>query len=45
VVLAKYLQHLPLYRVQQEIARFGVEITRTTLADWVAATAKTKGKS
>ena len=39
VVLAKYLQHLPLYRVQQEIARFGVEITRTTLADWVAATA------
>jgi len=39
VVLAKYLEHRPLYRVQQEIARFGVEITRTTLADWVAATA------
>jgi transposase len=39
VVLSKYLQHLPLYRVQQELARFGVEITRTTLADWVAATA------
>ena len=39
VVLSKYLQHLPLYRVQQELTRFGVEITRTTLADWVAATA------
>jgi transposase len=27
VVLAKYLEHRPLYRIQQEIARFGVEIT------------------
>jgi transposase len=39
VVLAKYLEHRPLYRVQQELARFGVEITRTTLADWVNAAA------
>ncbi len=39
VVLVKYLEHRPLYRLQQELARFGVEITRTTLADWVAATA------
>jgi len=33
------LIHRPLYRVQQELARFGVDITRTTLADWVAAAA------
>ena len=39
VVLSKYLEHRPLYRVQQELTRFGVEITRTTLADWVAAVA------
>ena len=39
VVLAKYLEHRPLYRVQQELARFAVEITRTTLADWVNAAA------
>ena len=39
VVLANYLEHRPLYRVQQKLARFGVEITRTTLADWMAATA------
>jgi hypothetical protein len=37
VDLSKYLKHRPLYRVQQEPARFGVDITRTTLADWVAA--------
>ena len=37
VVTSKYLEHRPLYRVQQELGRFGVEIARTTLADWVAA--------
>lgn len=36
VILSKYLDHRPLYRVQQELARHGVEITRTMLADWVA---------
>lgn len=36
VIVSKYLDHRPLYRVQQELARHGVEITRTTLADWVA---------
>ena len=35
VVLAKYLKHRPLYRVQQELARIGLEIMRATLADWV----------
>jgi transposase len=35
VVLSKYIEHRPLDRVQQELARNGVKITRTTLADWV----------
>ena len=39
VVLAKDLEHRPLYRVQQELARSGVEISRTTLVDWVDAAA------
>ena len=36
VILSKYLDHRPLYRVQQELARYGVDIMLTTLADWVA---------
>ncbi len=35
-IFTKYLDHGTLYRVQQELARHGVTITRTTLADWVA---------
>ncbi len=35
----KYLDHRPLYRVQQELGRHGVEVTRSTLADWVSAAA------
>ena len=41
VILTKYLDHGTLYRVQQELARHGVTITRTTLADWVAGAATT----
>ena len=40
VVLSKYLDHRPLYRVQQELGRHGVEVTRSTLADWVSAAAR-----
>ena len=39
VVLSKYIDHRPLYRVQQELGRHGVEVTRSTLADWVSAAA------
>lgn len=39
VIFSKYVDHRPLYRVQQELARFGVSITRTTLCDWVSAAA------
>jgi transposase len=37
VLLAKYTDHLPLYRQQTIYARAGVELARSTLADWVGA--------
>ena len=39
VILSKYLDHRPLCRVQQELGRHGVEVTRSTLSDWVNAVA------
>ncbi|MDK2127139.1 IS66 family transposase, partial [Parachitinimonas caeni] len=35
VVIQKYLDHLPLYRIEQISARQGCGIARSTLADWV----------
>lgn len=35
VLIAKYADHLPLYRQQQIYARAGVELPRSTLAAWV----------
>jgi transposase len=35
VLVAKYCDHLPLYRQAQMFARQGVEIDRSTLANWV----------
>jgi transposase len=37
VVIAKYTDHLPLYRQEALYARSGVEFNRTTLAEWVGA--------
>ncbi|MFB9066899.1 IS66 family transposase [Pseudofulvimonas gallinarii] len=37
VVIAKYVDHLPLYRQQAIYARSGVELSRSTLAEWVGA--------
>lgn len=37
VVIAKYTDHLPLYRQEAIYARSGVELGRTTLAEWIAA--------
>lgn len=39
VVVAKYADHLPLYRQSQILARHGVKIERSTLAGWVGAAA------
>lgn len=35
VLVAKYADHLPLYRQAQIYARQGIELDRSTLADWV----------
>jgi len=35
VVLSKYLDHLPLYRLEKMSVRWGARISRKTMADWV----------
>lgn len=35
VMVSKFLDHLPLYRLEQIAARDGVILSRSTLADWV----------
>lgn len=35
VLVSKYADHLPLYRQSQILARWGIDIHRSTLADWV----------
>ena len=35
VMMSKFLDHLPLYRLEQIAARDGVILSRSTLADWV----------
>jgi len=37
VLIAKYLDHLPLYRQEQIFARAGLALPRSTLAQWVGA--------
>jgi transposase len=37
VLIAKYADHLPLYRQEQIYQRSGVELARSTLAGWVGA--------
>ena len=39
VLVSKYADHLPLYRQNQILARSGVNIHRSTLADWVVVAA------
>jgi transposase len=41
VITEKYADHLPLNRQERRLARQGVEITRSTLCDWMGAAAKT----
>lgn len=35
VVIQKYTDHLPLYRQQAIFARHGIELSRSTLAEWI----------
>jgi transposase len=39
VITSKYVDHQPLYRQESMLARHGVELSRSTLADWMAAAA------
>jgi transposase len=39
VITSKYADHLPLHRQEAMLARQGVELARSTLADWMAAAA------
>ena len=40
VLVSKYGDHLPLYRQSEIYAREGVELDRSTLADWVGSTSQ-----
>ena len=40
VLVSKYADHLPLYRQSKIYARQGVELERSTLADWVGASSR-----
>jgi transposase len=43
VLVAKYADHLPLYRQSEIYEREGVELDRSTLADWVGGVSRTLG--
>lgn len=40
VVTSKYVDHIPLHRLERIFARHGLELSRSTLCDWAAACAK-----
>ena len=41
VAMAKYADHLPLYRQEKMLERWGAKISRQTMADWIALAAET----
>ena len=41
VLVSKYSDHLPLYRQSEIYAREGIELDRSTLADWVGGASRT----
>jgi transposase len=41
VITEKYADHIPLNRQEHRLARQGVELSRSTLCDWMAGAAKT----
>ncbi len=40
IALNKYVDHQPLYRLEQQSARWGAKIPRQTMADWIRITAE-----
>ena len=43
IALAKYVDHVPLYRLEKQSARWGAQIPRQTMADWIRITAEWLG--
>jgi transposase len=39
LIVSKFCDHLPLYRCERMLARFGVNLSRSTLCDWLARSA------
>jgi hypothetical protein len=39
IIVSKFCDHLPLYRCERMLARFGVNLSRGTLCDWLAQSA------
>lgn len=37
ILISKYVDHLPLYRLQQQFKRLGIDISDKTIGGWVAA--------
>jgi transposase len=40
IIAAKYARHMPLYRQEEDLTRYGVLIRRSTLAGWMAGAAE-----
>jgi len=40
IALSKYVDHVPLYRLEKQSARWGAQIPRQTMADWIRITAE-----
>jgi transposase len=40
IAVSKYGDHLPLYRLEGIFKRFGLELSRSTMCDWMATTAE-----
>jgi transposase len=40
VMVSKFVEHLPLYRLERQFARQGVPLARQTLCDWLARSAE-----
>lgn len=40
VIIDKYVNHMPLYRQESEWKRLGLELSRTTMANWIIIAAK-----
>lgn len=37
IVLSKYMDHLPLYRIASQFKRWGVDVAESTMVGWIAA--------